>query len=849
MPFRVAQETLEALEWPAVVALLQSECRTAQASVRLADALRIDVEPSTLIGAEAGSDAAMVTGASAPTRAATPIEPRVPSLFESTLAGVERRLAETSQARALLDDEQIPPLGHAADIVPALRRARIGGVLDLAQLSEIRAVLRTIHGLARFLAGRSDAAPDLADIAETIEEQVDLEEEIDLCLDSAGELRDDASPALAEARRQSIRLGGELQKRLGRYLQNPDIANHLSDSYYTVRNDRYVLPVKADSKGRVRGIVHDASRSGTTLFVEPEGTVDLNNRRKQAELAILRETQRILRRLSSLVAQASAALQHALESLTLIDLAFARGRLSQRMDATAPQVGSDGTFVLPALRHPLIDPDQCVSNDVRLGDDFAVLVLSGPNAGGKTVTMKAVALCALFVRAGLHVPCASGARVDLVEHVVADIGDGQDIGESLSTFSAHMANLSHIVTSARRHSLVVLDEIGVGTDPGEGAALAQSILERLAGSGARVIATTHYNLLKEMADVDPRFENASVAFDPETLAPTYRIQLGSPGVSSASAVAARMGMPSDVLERADGLLRREDRQLDRMLSELASSRAQLETERQRAAEVRAESEATRSEYRTRLVRLQEQRDKLYRSMREDLDTAFKQAHADVASVIRELQRGPSSQQAAAARERLQTLESRAEESASRAGVERNAAPVGLIPVDWRRIEPGDAVRVDGAGEAVLLSMPDHRGRVSVRAGGAKLLLPAERIGQASAKQPRPDTRRHSTTRPKEARVTVQRAFTAPDALGGGRKRCDLRGRHVEEALDELDSVLDRAAADGCDELFVVHGLGTGALRKAVRGFLHESRWVSKLRPGDDDEGGEGVTIALLDGHP
>ena len=436
-------------------------------------------------------------------------------------------------------------------------------------------------------------------------------------------------------------------------------------------------------------------------------------------------------------------------------------------------------------------------------------------------------------------PAGERARVDLVEDVIADIGDGQDIGESLSTFSAHMANLARIVERAGRHSLVVLDEIGVGTDPGEGAALAQAILERLADDGARVITTTHYNLLKEMADVDPRFENASVEFDPETLAPTYRLHVGVPGASSAAAVASRMGMPSEVLERANALTEREDRQLDRMLAELASSRATLESERQQVARLRAEGEAARAEYTAKLERLQERRDELYRSMRDDLDAAFRQAHGEVASVIRELQRGPTAQQAAAAREQLEGLAEQAREAEQAAGVKREAVrPADLVPVDWRRIRAGDPVRIAGGREGALVSLPDRKGRATVRVGAAKLVLPAEQIGQAA---------RRSDDGSARKRVRVERA---PDpagggALGGGTTECDLRGHRVDEALDRLADVIDRASADGRDRLRVIHGHGTGALRKAIREHLRTSPYVSGVRAGGDDEGGQGVTVADL----
>ena len=822
MPFAVDPETLEALEWPRVIERLEALCQTQVARERL--------DP------EAG---AIGTEDSAHARS----EPEAPSgIFEQSLGQVHRRLAETDEARSLLDAENGPPLGAIPNVGRALREASRGGTLETQSIKEIRHLLETLRQVGRFLERHSEHAPSLARWAEKIEEELDLEAEIDDAIGPDGEVRNEASPLLAEARRSTIKLAGDLQKRLERFLGDSDVTEHLSDRYFTLRNDRYVLPVRSDAKGRVRGIVHDASRSGTTLFIEPEAVVDLNNRLRQAELEIEREIQRILRALSRKVGESAARIEQSLRALGRVDLAFARGRLSQELEGESPHVGEEGVFVLPALRHPLIEPSKCISNDIRVGEDFQILVLSGPNAGGKTVCMKSIALAALFVRAGLHVPCEAGARVDLVDTVIAEIGDHQDIGENLSTFSAHMGNLARIVRSARQNTLVVLDEIGVGTDPSEGSTLAQSILERLAEKGARVITTTHYNLLKEMADVDPRFQNACVEFDEQTLAPTYRVKIGMPGSSSASAVAARMGMPSDVLKRAEGLLARDDRRLDQMLSELSSRRAQLEAEQGAAARLRAEGEAARDEYRKRLEALQERRDRLFHSMRDDLDQAFKQAHQEVAEIIRELQRGPSSQQAAQARQQLLQLEEVAQQKESETGISPSQSPAPrLDPIDWRKVSPGDRVCLALGGEGIVESLPDRKGRVGVRVGGKKLMVPAEGVGSVSNQGQAKETAKA------RERVSLERAVPSETAgtLGGGMVECDLRGERVAEALPRLREILDRAAADGRDGVRIIHGIGTGALRSAIREELALAADTLEIETPDRSEGGEGVTLVNL----
>jgi DNA mismatch repair protein MutS2 len=793
VPFSVSQKTLDRLEWPEVVERLRRHARTPRGRSRC----------------EADD-----------------------SLFEEELAEARARLAETSEARAILDAGSLPPLAGVRDQARVLGRLRKGGMLTGEELLRLGSTLRAIHESSRFLLHRSEEAPRLAEWANHLVDHSDLEAEIDGALEADGEVRDSASADLAAARRESRQIAGDVQRRIAGCLQDPDIVEALSDSFFTIRNDRYVLPVRADARGRVAGIVHDASSTGTTLFVEPQAVVDLNNRLKQAELTIERETRRVLRALTGRAAQAREAIESNLELLEIIDLAFARGELSKEMDAVEPVLGEDGVYRLHQLRHPLLPLAEAVPNDLHLGESFTVLVLSGPNAGGKTVTLKALGLTALFARAGLHVPAAPGAKMDAVESILADIGDEQDIRESLSTFSAHMANLSSIVESAGERSLVALDEVGVGTDPGEGAALGQAVLEALADARARVVATTHFNLLKEMAAVDSRFANASVEFDSETLAPTYRLTMGAPGASSATAVAARMGMRHDILERANTLLEREDRRLDRMLAELAASRLTLERERSEATRLREESETVRDQYRSKLERLQVRRDKLFEEMRGDLDRSFREAHAQVAGVIRDLQRGGRAQDAAHARERLIALEEKARVAEAELGAGDEEAEA-TSRIDWTRAKPGDPVLVPGGRRGTLRSLPDRRGRVSVRIGNARLELPSDRIATPSTEG----------TKRREPRVAVQ---TVPREASGGATRCDLRGLRVDEALDRVTSALDDAATSGSNRLVIVHGLGTGALRKAIRQHLRDSPYVVRFEAADPREGGDGVTIALLE---
>lgn len=827
MAFQVSEKTLESLEWPRVVRRLQANCRTPQARQRLAPR-----EPDDEEDLDAGSDV-QLTGNETPGF----------EIFAEGRHEVLDRLAETTEARALIDADLVVPLGGIADMEPAFTRATKGGTIPGLQLLDVRTSLVALVKTRRFFAAHKERAPKLADLADLLEDHAELAREIDTCIDSGGEVRDDASPALRDARRESAGLANDLQRRLARYLQDPNITPSLSDDFYTVRNDRYVLPVRSEARSSVRGIIHDASRSGTTVFIEPEAVVELNNRLKQAELATAREVERVFRRLTERVAAAVPMLRADLETAARLDLACARAHVSREMQAVEPDVAHDGVFLLNQLRHALLPPNEAVPNDLRLGVEAHVLVISGPNAGGKTVAMKSLGLAALFARAGMHVPAEPGARVALVGRVVANIGDGQDLAESLSTFSAHMASLAEIVEAGSRDTLALLDEVGVGTDPGEGAALAQAILETLADRETRVVATTHYNLLKEMASVDPRFCNASVEFDPETLAPTYRLKLGVPGISSATSVAARMGMPEHVLARANALLDREDRRLDQMLSELGASRAALEAEEKAAIDLRAESETIRDEYRGKLERLNERRDRLFLKMRDGLDSAFKDAHEQVALVIRDLQRGGSARDAADARARIQALEQGALEVEAAVGV-RRPEKTADDPLDFERAKIGDPVGIPGGANGTLVSLPDQKRRVRVRVGSATLVVAAERVTRARAEaHPRAALRQPPARARAGGKVDI---VVTPDGLtGGGTFRCDLRGLRVHEAIDRVTEAIDEALRADRVAVSFVHGVGTGALRRAVREMLAQSPFVSDFSDASDSEGGEGVTLAQL----
>ena len=799
MTFRASAATLARLEWPRLLELLAAQAATE----RGAEALRA-------------------------------------LAFPPTHAGVREQLALTTEARRLVDAGSELPFGGVADLRAALVELARGRTLQARELGLLLTTLDAARRIRVSLAGSVEPAPRLAALAETLPELRALERALAAIVTPAGEIRDDASPELRQKRRRVRELEAEIERQMARHLRDPDVQTHLQDSYATFRENRPVLPIRAEAQKRVRGIVHDVSSSGTTVFIEPEDVVEAGNRLRIAQTEVTREIERLLAELCQQARERAAELEAQGMTLEALDAAFARGRLSRRAGAREARIASDGTLDLRGLRHPLLlleaglAPEDVVPNDIALVDGARCLVISGPNAGGKTVAAKAVGLAVLSLRAGLHVACDEGSALPLVDAVFAEIGDEQDLRAGLSTFSARMANLAAIVAQADPQSLVIADEIGEGTEPGEGAALAQAILEALVQRGALVLATTHFNRLKEVAGSDPRFANASAEFDPDTLLPTFRIHVGQPGSSGAMWAAQRMGLDEAVVERARELMDREDSRLEALTRGLSELRQELEAERRLALRMREESEAARSAYETRLAALRGAREQALAAMKADLESAFTRARAEIAHVVRGLQRGDTSPGPAAnraqaelsrIRERTQAVEiahAEPETDLPRAAVSDSALVAGA------RIELAGVRPI-----AVVLEAPDKRGRIAVRVGAARTVVARERVLRVLG----PDAPK---ARP-SGYVSLQReSDDAPAKLD-----CDLRGLRVDEALERADAALQRLLGRGGGRVTFIHGHGTGALRDAIRAWLRAIPGVEKFEPGGPREGGNGVTVATL----
>jgi len=734
---------------------------------------------------------------------------------------VRQYQAETEEGCRLLRLEPNADFGGWHDIREAVRRAERGLVLDGETLFGIGRTLTAVRVQKKFLGDRRERYPLLAAWADRAPVFPELERRLNMCLLPGGEVADGASPRLADLRRRLQAAREQVRERLEKLIRSPAQQKYLQEALITIREGRYVVPVKTEYKNQVPGLVHDQSASGATLFVEPLTVVEANNEIRRLEAAEKKEVQRILAELSAGVAQVAADVLRAVEVLGHLDFVLAKARLSREWRAVPPRIEEGAYLEFRQARHPLIR-ENVVAIDGRLGRDFDLLVLTGPNTGGKTVALKTMGLLVLMAQAGLQVP-ASDCAVGLFAEVFADIGDEQSIEHSLSTFSAHMANLVDILGQAGAESLVLIDELGTGTDPTEGAALAQAILEELHRRRIRGVATTHYGVLKEFAAGRDRVENASVEFDLQTLKPTFRLVTGRPGRSYAFEIAARLGMPAGLIARARELLTADQRRTGELLERL--ERTQQDAERLREASRRALQEAAdlKARYEAELASLLEKKRELRERAAREARELLRQVRREAAEIIRALR---EKSQAQSNRERELAIQE------TRRRLERleDKLPADQPPVRAREVpaslKAGETVFIPRYGQRGVTLEPSRNGEVRVQVGAVKVSLPLTevlRTDAAPAENPRPST------------VLVQKSREVKTEL-------DLRGLRVEEALAEVEKYLDAAVLSGVPRVYLIHGLGTGALRNAVHGLLKGDRRIRSFRLGERDEGGLGVTV-------
>lgn len=737
---------------------------------------------------------------------------------------------ETTEARALLDQQPQLSIGGARDVRGLTRTARVGGMIAPHEFLELRATLLVARNLKRTILRLEAAFPRLAFIATSLNDAPMVIDEIGRVFTDQGEISDSASPELAQIRRDLRVAHQRVMDRLNHILASSQYAKYLQEAIITQREGRYVVPVRAEARGRINGIVHDSSASGATLFIEPLAVVELGNRVRELTIQEQREIDRILRALTELAAQHADEVDYTVETLAQLDLAFAKAKYSAALRAVPPVIDT-GSREQPAYldlkeaRHPLLDAEQVVPISLELQRAFSILIITGPNTGGKTVSLKTVGLLALMTQSGLHIPAQQGSRLPVYEGVFADIGDEQSIEQSLSTFSGHLKNIVGILRAANDKSLVLFDELGAGTDPVEGAALARAIVEQLLERKIPALIATHYPELKAFAHTTPGVENASMEFNVETLAPTYHLTIGLPGRSNAFAIATRLGLDRALVDRARENVGKSDKELETLLAQLKKAREEILREQSRAAAARESAEKASKQVRRELADTQHQRTEILRHTREQARAELDAARAELNRLVREWREIPASRESGKrASQDLDALE--------------EAIAVKVPAPEPRRAEPARPAERIVMGDKVYVPGLNQYGEVV--GVGSELII---QIGAFRMNLPPAQVELQPRVPPAQA-APSQTSVVLPDVESPGIE-VHLRGMRAEEALEKLEKYLDRAYLAGLPYVRVVHGKGTGTLRKLARDYLQDSPLVVSFQTAEPNEGGDGVTIAKL----
>lgn len=754
---------------------------------------------------------------------------------------VERALAQAEELAGLLREEgEGLPLSGICDVQPLLEHAAKGGCLEAGELLAAAAALRALVRLRDFVEARRARLSLAWQIAEPIAGDMALARAIERAFDAAGMLVDEASPALGALRSRVRGLTKSIQARLDAFLRDPAFTPHLRESYYSLRNDRYVFPVLASSRSAVPGIVHNASQSGQTLFVEPAPLVAIGNDLAIAQSMVEEEERRILQELSLRLGAQSTAIARSIGAAAQLDEVEAAARLSLDLGAAPPQIADpEAPFRLLGMRHPLLalkKRDRVVANDLAFGAGDRVLVISGPNAGGKTVTLTGLGLCALMLRAGLAIPAERGSSLPLFAGVESAVGDDQDLDRDLSTFSAHLSALRDIGAVIGQGTLVLIDELAADTDPREGAALALAVLEDFSGRGARVVITTHLEELKALGLTQPGFVNARVGFDAQSLCPTYRLKFGEAGTSSAIEIARRMGLSEAICQRAQEALDARKGPLGQALDALDRARRDQEEARQKLEAKRREVEAALGELRAAHALVEQKARAVEIEERARIVGDLEKARDEVRGAIRALQRSPSLRSANQVREIVDEVLDREARALDFKRAEA-ALPAASRAAARGPIEVGQCVEVPGLGEAAVIAIEGDEAVLAL--GALKLRRRKSELFALPGKSPKKSGFPGGQTRAQKlARVRA-------GALESAEAQLDLRGLRVDDALRLAESFLDRNFSEGRTRATLVHGHGTGALRQALGDYLRTSPYVQSFRFGDEREGGQGVTIVAL----
>ncbi len=738
---------------------------------------------------------------------------------------------ETEEAAAMVARTGTQPIGAFDDIENQVSRAKVGSILSPKDLLDCARTMQISRSVRRLLVSEKEedtASPRIVTLARALMPMRDLEEEIFGAIISEEEIADNASPALASIRRKIRSCNDRIRDRLNSYLHNSAMAKYLQDTLITMRQGRYVLPVRAEYRSMVSGIVHDQSSSGATLFIEPMAIVEINNELRGLMSEEQVEIEKILATFTESISGVANAILENQRILAELDFIFAKGALAREMRAVPPKINDNGYINIKRGRHPLIDPDKVVPSDLWIGQDFTTLVITGPNTGGKTVTLKTVGLFTLMMQAGLQVPAMLGTELCVFDDVFADIGDEQSIEQSLSTFSSHMVNIVDILQKVTPCSLALFDELGAGTDPTEGAALAMSILDKLLSVKARTLATTHYSELKAYALTHKGVENASVEFNVETLRPTYRLSIGIPGKSNAFEISRKLGLSEEIITAAKEWLSGEQIRFEDVITTAEMHRQSAERERQLAEEAHNETVRLRDQAEKERKNLEEQREKLLKQAREDARRVLHNAQAQAESIIKDLKKAEH----AGGKEVLEAKHKLQEE------LDKNVDPI----VAAEKIDDGKPLTAVSLGQTVripsldltgtVLALPNKNGEVQLQVGLMKMKQPLSLLRAVTGSDPQK----------KKEKITKREMTMVNRSVA---LELDVRGQLPEEAIDNVDKYLDDCMMAGMSEVSIVHGKGTGVLRNEIQAHLRRHPHVAEFRLGHYGEGEAGVTVVTL----
>jgi len=737
---------------------------------------------------------------------------------------VVRWQEETDEAAKVYRMRGTIPLDGIYDIGAHVKRSSIGGMLSPIELNHVASTVHTSRQMKRFIEEfhEEEAVPILFTLTDSIMVLAELEEEIKMAIDEQGSVLDSASDTLRTLRNQLRRNEAKVREKLESMIRSSNAQKMLSDSIITIRNDRYVIPVKQEYRGNYGGIVHDQSASGQTLFIEPQSVVTLNNELQGIRVKEQQEIDRILTQLTALVAQNEEELLHIVTVLADIDFMFAKAKYAHRLKASKPKINDEGKIVLLKAKHPLIPPEVVVANDIILGDTYKSIVITGPNTGGKTVTLKTVGLCTLMAQTGLQIPVLDGSEMGVFKSVYADIGDEQSIEQSLSTFSSHMVNIVGILEKVDHESLVLFDELGAGTDPQEGAALAISILDEVNKRGARVIATTHYPELKAYGYNRESVVNASVEFDIETLSPTYRLLIGVPGRSNAFEISKRLGLKEDVIETARSHVSEDSNKIENMIASLEESRRQAEREHEDAKDLLKQAEMLHRDLQKQIMEYYEKKETLQEKAKKEAKEIMEDAKKEAEAVISDLRKMQLEKRAEIKEHELIDARKRLEDATPQIEIKKQQAATNTNHV----YQPGDEVKVltfNQKGQ-LLEKVSDKEWQVQI--GIMKMKVKEKDLEFIKAPKV-VETKPLATIKGRDYHVSLE---------------LDLRGERFENALARVEKYIDDSLLAGYPRVSIIHGKGTGALRSGVQEYLKNHRAVKRIRFGEAGEGGSGVTV-------